>query len=141
MVYADAHGGSLAEATSAGRAGRGLDSTDLPATPAAASELAATTYLLPSAIPATPGDFPGQPGSTTSSTIAAPLGTEAFYLTSAGSPAVVYNDGTGWRTGDAAGHGDRHRRRHRRPGGRGALEPVPVRSGRADRGDHRRAQR
>src|SRR5262249_20152358 len=27
-----------------------------------------------------------------------PLGTEAFYLTASGSPAVTFNDGTGWRT-------------------------------------------
>jgi hypothetical protein len=104
VVYVDAHGGSLAEATEAGPATAGKwDVTDLPATPAAASSLAATTYLLPSVIPATPGDFPGQPGSTTSSTVAEPLGTEAFYLKASGSPAVVYNDGTGWKTATLPG--------------------------------------
>jgi hypothetical protein len=104
VVYVDAHGGSLAEATEAGPTTAGAwDVTDLPATPAATSSLAATTYLLPSVIPATPGDFPSPPGSTTSSTVAAPLGTEAFYLTASGSPAVVYNDGTGWQTATLPG--------------------------------------
>jgi hypothetical protein len=104
VVYVDAHGGTLAEATEAGPTTAGAwDVTDLPATPAATSSLAATTYLLPSVIPATPGDFPSPPGSTTSSTVAAPLGTEAFYLTASGSPAVVYNDGTGWQTATLPG--------------------------------------
>jgi hypothetical protein len=99
VVYVDAHGGSLAEATAAGPTTAGKwDVTDLPGTPAAGTSLAATTYLLPAVIPATPGDFPGQPGSTTSSTIADPLGTEALYLTGSGSPAVTWNDGTGWQT-------------------------------------------
>jgi hypothetical protein len=103
VFYTGADGG-LAEATGTGPTPAGAwEVADLPATPAAASELAATAYLLPSAIPATPGDFPGQPGSTTSSTIAAPLGTEAFYLTSSGSPAVAYDDGTGWQTATLPG--------------------------------------
>ena len=104
VVYVDARSGSLAEATQAGPAWLGRwDITGLPATPAAGSSLAATTYLLPAAIPATPGDFPSQPGSTTSSTIPRPLGTEAFYLTASGSPSVVYNDGTGWKAASLPG--------------------------------------
>jgi hypothetical protein len=104
VFYVDAHGGSLAEATAAGPTAAGAwVVTDLPATPAATSSLAATTYLLPAAIPGTPGDFPGQPGSATSSTIADPLGTEAFYLTASGSPAVAYNDGSGWTTATLPG--------------------------------------
>jgi hypothetical protein len=104
VVYVDAHGGSLAEAAEAGTTTAGAwDVTDLPATPAASSSLAATTYLLPSVIPATPGDFVSPPGTTTSSTVAAPLGTEAFYLTPSGSPAVTYDNGTGWQTATLPG--------------------------------------
>jgi hypothetical protein len=100
VVYVDARSGGLAEATQAGPA---WYVTGLPGSPAADSSLAATTYLLPAVIPATPGDFPGQPGSTTSSTIADPLGTEAFYLTASGSPAVTWNDGTGWQSATLPG--------------------------------------
>jgi hypothetical protein len=100
VVYVDAHSGGLAEAELAGLA---WHVTDLPGDPAAGSSLAATTYLLPAVIPATPGDFPGQPGSTTSSTIADPLGTEAFYLTASGAPAVTWNDGSGWKTATLPG--------------------------------------
>jgi PKD domain/CHAP domain len=104
VVYVDGQSGSLAEATAAGpTAAFKWDVTDLPGAPAAGTSLAATTYLLPAVIPATPGDFPGQPGSTTSSTIADPLGTEAFYLTGSGSPAVTWNDGTGWQTATLPG--------------------------------------
>jgi PKD domain len=104
VFYAGPHGGSLAEATAAGPSPAGeWHVTNVPGAPAAASSLAATTYLLPSVLPATPGDFPGQPGSTTSSTVASPLGTEAFYLTASGAPAVTYNDGTGWQTATLPG--------------------------------------
>jgi PKD domain-containing protein/CHAP domain-containing protein len=104
VVYVDAHGGGLAEATAAGPTAAGQWTVaDLPGSPATGTSLAATTYLLPAAIPATPGDFPGQPGSTTSSTIAEPLGTEAFYLTASGAPAVTYNAGTGWQTATLPG--------------------------------------
>jgi hypothetical protein len=104
VAYVDGSGGGLAEATAADGTPAGKWTvTDLPGAPAAGTSLAATTYLLPAAIPATPGDFPGQPGSTTSSTIATPLGTEAFYLTASGSPAVTYNDGTGWQTASLPG--------------------------------------
>ena len=104
VFYVNAHGGSLAEAVEAGATTAGKwDVTDLPGTPAADSTLAATTYLLPSMIPATPGDFPNSPGSLTDSNAAEPLGTEAFYLTASGSPAVAYNDGTGWQTATLPG--------------------------------------
>jgi PKD repeat protein len=97
VVYVNARGGGLAEATEAGPAGP-WSVTGLPGAPAAGSTLAATTYLLPSMIPSTPGSFPQPPGSTTPSSIAPPLGTEAFYLTASGSPAVTYNGGSGWQT-------------------------------------------
>ena len=103
VVYVSSAGG-LGEATASGYTAAGKwDVAGLPGSPASDSTLAATNYLLPSVIPATPGDFPGQPGSTTSSTIPAPLGTEAFYLTASGSPAVVYNNGTGWKTATLPG--------------------------------------
>ena len=104
VVYVNASGGGLAEATEAGPAWAGpWRVTGLPGTPAPSSTLAATNYLLPSVIPPTPGSFPQPPGSTTPSSIAAPLGTEAFYLTASGSPAVTFNDGTGWRTSTLPG--------------------------------------
>ncbi len=102
VVYVSSRGGGLAEATEAGPAGP-WNVTGLPGAPAAGSTLAATTYLLPSMIPSTPGSFPPPPGSTTPSNIAPPLGTEAFYLTASGSPAVTYNGGTGWQTATLPG--------------------------------------
>ena len=54
-------------------------------------------------IPSTPGSFPQPPGSTTPSNVAQPLGTEAFFLTASGSPAVSYNGGTGWQTATLPG--------------------------------------
>jgi hypothetical protein len=103
VVYVSA-GGGLAEAADAGPTSVGLwHVTALPGSPAAGTTLAATTYLLPSVIPAAPGDFPNPPGSTTSSTVAEPLGSEAFYLTASGSPAVTYNGGTGWQTATLPG--------------------------------------
>jgi hypothetical protein len=103
VTYVSASGG-LAEAAAATALPAGLwQVNSLPGSPAAGTSLAATTYLLPAVIPPTPGSFPQPPGSTTTSTIAAPLGTEAFYLTSSGSPAVSYNDGTGWQTATLPG--------------------------------------
>jgi hypothetical protein len=103
VVYVNSRGG-LAEATQAGALAVGpWNVTNLPGTPAPASTLAATTYLLPSMIPAAPGSFPQPPGSTTPSNVAEPLGTEAFYLTASGSPAVAFDDGTGWRTATLPG--------------------------------------
>ena len=103
VVYVSARGG-LAQATQAGPATSGRwEVTGLPGSPAPGSTLAATTYLLPSMIPGTPGSFPNPPGSTTPSNLAEPLGTEAFFLTASGSPAVTFNDGTGWRTATLPG--------------------------------------
>jgi hypothetical protein len=96
VFYVNADGGSLAEATRA--SGRSWIVTNLPGTPDAKAGLAATTYLLPSMIPATQGDFPNPPGSLTDSNAASPLGTEAFYLTASGAPGVTYNDGSSWHT-------------------------------------------
>jgi hypothetical protein len=99
VVFVNARGGGLTEATEAGPIAAGpWNVTGLPGAPAPGSTLAATTYLLPSMIPPTPGSFPQPPGSTTPSNIVEPLGTEAFYLTASGSPAVTFNDGTGWQT-------------------------------------------
>jgi hypothetical protein len=103
VVYVSARGG-LAEATQAGPVTAGpWRLAGLPGSPARGSTLAATTYLLPSMIPSTPGSFPQPPGSTTPSNVAEPLGTEAFFLTTSGSPAVSYDSGTGWRTATLPG--------------------------------------
>jgi PKD repeat protein len=80
--------------------------TVLPGSPAPGSSLAATTYLLPSAVTEPFGSFPQPPGSLTPSGPAAPLGTEAFYLTASGTPAVTFDDGTRWQTAALPGTGD-----------------------------------
>ena len=91
--------GGLAEAAEAGATTADQWAvTALPGSPKSGSTLAATTYLLPSQIPASPGAFPDPYGSLTDSNDTEPLGTEAFYLTASGAPAVSYNDGTGWKT-------------------------------------------
>jgi hypothetical protein len=95
VVYTDS-GGTLAAAVQAGPGQ--WRATALPGSPAAGTALAATTYLLPSQIPAEPGDFPNPYGSLTDSSTAEPLGIEAFYMTASGAPAVSYDDGTGWKT-------------------------------------------
>jgi hypothetical protein len=87
--------GSLSESTEAGLS---WNVTSLPGSPTASGGLAATTYLLPSVVPATPGTFPNPPGTLTDTSVTSPLGTEVFYLTASGSPAVTYNDGSGWST-------------------------------------------
>jgi hypothetical protein len=103
VVYVAARGG-LAETTQAGPLTIGpWKATALPGSPARDSTLAAATYLLPSMIPTTPGSFPQPPGSTTPSNVAEPLGTEAFFLTASGSPAVSYDSGTGWQTATLPG--------------------------------------
>ncbi len=93
-VFYTAATGTLAAATQAGLL---WHVTPLPGAPVASGGLAATTYLQPSALPATPGDFPQPPGSLTDSSAASPLGAEAFYLTASGSPAVTYSNGAGWQ--------------------------------------------
>ncbi|MBO0821872.1 MAG: PKD domain-containing protein, partial [Nocardiopsaceae bacterium] len=100
VVYASAGntgvGGGLAEATVTG-SGQ-VTVTKLPGRPKAGAALAATTYLLPSQVPATPGAFPGPYGSLTNSNATDPFGIEAFFMTASGAPAVSYDDGTGWKT-------------------------------------------
>jgi PKD domain-containing protein/CHAP domain-containing protein len=87
--------GSLSEATQAGLT---WNVASLPGSPTASGGLAATTYLLPSVVPSVPGTFPNPPGTLTDTSVTNSLGTEVFYLTASGSPAVTYNDGTGWAT-------------------------------------------
>jgi hypothetical protein len=97
VVFAD--GGRLAEATRSGAAPAGKwDTTTVPGSPKAGTSLAATTYLLPSQIPATPGDFPNPYGTLTDSNDTEPFGAEVFYLTASGAPAASYDGGTGWKT-------------------------------------------
>jgi PKD repeat protein len=99
VVYVDAHGAGLAEATATSATTAGAwKVTGLPGSPAPSSSLAATTYLLPSAVSGPLGTFPSPPGSLTPSGPAQPLGTEAFYRTASGAPGVTFNDGTGWQT-------------------------------------------
>jgi hypothetical protein len=107
VVYAEAHGGGLAEAAAtSGTTAGAWHVTGLPGSPAPGSSLAATTYLLPSAVSGPPGSFPSPPGSLTPSGPAEPLGTEAFYLTASGAPGVAFDDGTGWQTTVLPGTGD-----------------------------------
>ena len=99
VFYVDAHGGGLAEAAeTSGTTAGAWHVTGLPGSPAPGSGLAATTYLLPSAVSGPLGSFPQPPGSLTSSGPAEPLGTEAFYHTASGAPGVTFDGGTGWRT-------------------------------------------
>ena len=78
----------------------------LPGSPAAKAGKSATTYLLPSVLPAVVGDFPQPPGTLTDTSVSAPLGMEVFYLTASGAPGVTYNDGTGWQTKTLPGSAD-----------------------------------
>jgi hypothetical protein len=79
VVYAEAQGGGLAEAAAtSGTTAGAWHVTPLPGSPAPASGLAATTYLLPSAVSGPPGSFPPPPGSLTPSGPAEPLGMEAL---------------------------------------------------------------
>ncbi|HEY1624676.1 MAG TPA: PKD domain-containing protein [Streptosporangiaceae bacterium] len=94
VFYTSHSTGSLTEATQNGVL---WQSVTLPGTPAASGGLAATTYLLPSVLPSTPGTFPQPPGTLTETSVTAPLGTEVFYLTASGAPAVTYNGGSGWQ--------------------------------------------
>jgi PKD repeat protein len=107
VVYAGAHHAGLAEAAQTGgtTAGR-WKVTGLPGSPATGGGLAATTYLLPSAVTGPFGSFPQPPGSLTPSGPAEPLGTQAFYLTASGAPGVTFNDGTGWQAATLPGTGN-----------------------------------
>ncbi|HET6187884.1 MAG TPA: PKD domain-containing protein [Trebonia sp.] len=100
------HSAGLSEATEASGTTAGpWHVTDLPGAPVAGGGLAATTYLLPSAVTGPFGSFPQPPGSLTPSGPAEPLGTEAFYLTASGAPAVTFDDGTSWQTAALPGTG------------------------------------
>ena len=107
-VFYTAPDGSLGEATqsSDGPGGTCWKTSTLPGSPTAAGGKAATTYLLPSVLPATVGDFPQPPGTLTVTSVSAPLGMEVFYLTASGAPAVTYNDGTGWQSKTLPGTAD-----------------------------------
>nr|WP_240978368.1 PKD domain-containing protein [Planctomonas sp. JC2975] len=70
--------------------------TTLPGSPAAGA-IAASTYELPSAVSGPLGDFPNPPG-TLQDGPAHRLGSVVAYLSANGSPAVAYNDGSGWQT-------------------------------------------
>ncbi|MGH3295493.1 MAG: PKD domain-containing protein [Trebonia sp.] len=99
VVYVDAKGAGLAEAAAtSGMTTGAWHVTSLPGSPAPGRGLAATTYLLPSAVSGPLGSFPQPPGSLTPSGLAQPLGTAAFYLTASGTPSVTFDDGTGWHT-------------------------------------------
>ncbi|MGH3168145.1 MAG: hypothetical protein ACRDN0_19960, partial [Trebonia sp.] len=98
VSYTDSRG-TLHEAVLTQPAGPGRwQVTTLPGSPVAGTALAATTYLLPSQVPAAPGDFPNPYGSLTDSNNTEPFGVEAFYMTASGAPGVSYDDGTGWKT-------------------------------------------
>ena len=77
--------------------------TPLPNTPASGSAIAATNYLLPSAVSGSLGAFVQPPGTLENSTPAHPLGTVVAYLGSAGSPAVAFDSGSGWQTSSLPG--------------------------------------
>jgi len=102
-VFYTTPAGTLGEAT---QDGFGWKPSTLPGSPTAAGGKAATTYLLPSVLPANVGDFPQPPGTLTETSVSAPLGMEVFYLTASGAPAVTYNDGSGWQTKALPGTAD-----------------------------------
>ena len=102
-VFYTEPGGTLGEATQDGLVWK---PSTLPGTPAVAGGKAATSYLLPSVLPGTVGDFPQPPGTLTDTSVTAPLGMEVFYLTASGAPAVTYDDGTGWQTKALPGSAD-----------------------------------
>jgi PKD repeat protein len=79
--------------------------TALPGSLARGSTLAATNYLLPSAVTGSFGSFPQPPGSLSPSGPAEPLGMEVFYLTASGAPGVTFYDGQAWQTASLPGTG------------------------------------
>jgi PKD repeat protein len=106
VVYVDARGGGLAEAAeTSGITSGAWNVIGLPGSPAPGSSLAATTYLLPSAVTGPFGSFPQPPGSLIPSGPAEPLGTEAFYLTASGAPGVTFYDGQAWQAAGLPGTG------------------------------------
>ena len=107
VIYVDARSRGLAEAAPASGSPAGRwNVTRLPGSPVPGSGLAATTYLLPAAVTAPFGSFPQPPGSLTPSGPAEQVGTEAFYLTASGTPAVTFDGGTGWQTAALPAAGD-----------------------------------
>ena len=102
-VFYTAPDGTLGEATQSGSCWK---PSTLPGSPTAAGGKAATTYLLPSVLPANVGDFPQPPGTLTDTSVSAPLGMEVFYLAASGAPAVTYNDGSGWQSKTLPGSAD-----------------------------------
>ena len=107
VIYVDARSRGLAEAAPASGSPAGRWTVNrLPGSPAPGTGLAATTYLLPAAVTAPFGSFPQPPGSLTPSGPAEPVGTEAFYLTARGTPAVTFDGGAGWRTSALPPAGD-----------------------------------
>jgi hypothetical protein len=75
--------------------------TTLQGSPAAGA-IAASTYELPSAVSGPIGNFPNPPGTLVEGP-AHTLGTVVAYATSDGTPAVTYNDGSGWQTASLPG--------------------------------------
>ena len=75
----------------------------LTGSPAKGSAVAATNYMLPSAVTGAFGDFVQPPGTLTPSSVKQPLGTVVAYLTSGGKPAVTYDNGDAWHTADLPG--------------------------------------
>lgn len=96
VVYPGPYGTLAEAAQEAGPFGRWRVVT-LPGSPVPGTSLAATTFLLPSQIPARPGGFPNPYGSLTDSNNTGPFGTEVFYMAASGAPAVSYDGGTGWK--------------------------------------------
>ena len=90
------HGSSFAELTE-GSHGSWSESA-LQGTPAEGSAVAATNYLLASAVTGGLGSFVQPPGTLDASGAAHPLGTAIAYLTDGGTPAITYSDGSGWHT-------------------------------------------
>jgi len=78
--------------------------TSLPGEAARGSAVTATNYLLPAAVSGALGTFAQPPGSMDRSGPAHPLGIVVSYLGSRGTPAVTYDDGTGWHTAALPGH-------------------------------------
>jgi hypothetical protein len=72
--------------------------TALPGDAVPGSSVTAADYLLPTAVSGALGAFAQPPGSLNRSGPEHPLGIVVSYLGSGGTPAVTYDDGTGWQT-------------------------------------------
>jgi hypothetical protein len=94
---ADDHGKTASALVQLTRKSRGAwDQTVLPGSPAAGA-IAASTYELPSAVSGPLGNFPNPPGTLVDGP-KQPLGTVVAFVSTDGTPAVSYNDGSGWKT-------------------------------------------